>query len=106
MKRLRDREGIAAQRRRIFLARHARVDYFDAAGALVNPSNARLNEVGRAQAAALGQSLAETRFDRAICSHFPRTRETLELILGDEARSVVIEPWEAFNEIRGGMGSG
>ena len=102
MKRLPDREGIAAQRRRIFLARHARVDYFDAVGVPVNPWHARLNEVGLAQAAALGQSLAKTRFDRAICSHLPRTRETLELVLGDEARGAVIEQWEAFNEIRGG----
>ena len=102
MKHLCDREGLAAQRRRIFLARHAQVDYFDATGAPLNPSNARLNEVGRAQAAALRQSLAHMRFDRAICSRFPRTRETLESILRGEDRSVAIEQWEAFNEIRGG----
>jgi broad specificity phosphatase PhoE len=93
-------ERIAGERRRIYLARHARVDYFDPAGQPVNPFAVRLNGLGREQAAALGESLRGIRFDRTLCSRFPRARETLEIVLGTERR-IAVEEVEAFNEIRG-----
>lgn len=94
-------ERIVGERRRIYLARHARVDYFDAAGQPVNPFAARLSGTGREQAAALGASLRGIRFDRVFCSRYPRTRETLDIVLGAES-GISVEEVDAFNEIRGG----
>ena len=64
-----------SERRRIYLMRHGSVTYFDEAGKPHLPETVPLNEAGRTQAAAAGQSFAADgiRFDRVIVSGLPRT---------------------------------
>ncbi len=87
-------------RRRVYLMRHGEVSYFDPHGSPLDPRAVPLTENGRSQAQAAGQCLAEVRFDRAICSGMPRTRETAAWVLA--GRGLEIEERHAFREIRGG----
>lgn len=75
-------------RRRVYLMRHAEVEYFDAAGRPHHPDGVPLNDAGRRQAAAAAEALREVKFDRAVCSGLPRTAETARLVLGDRAVAV------------------
>ncbi|MNZ37838.1 Alpha-ribazole phosphatase [compost metagenome] len=93
-------ENAAVRRRRCYLVRHGHVDYFDADGRPFDPRQVPLSPRGVEQASALGRVLGDSAFDRAICSVYPRTRQTLELVLGE--RSMPIEEWAALKEIRGG----
>lgn len=69
-------------RRRIYLLRHGHVDYFSRevreAG---HTSQVPLTALGREQALASGVGLAHVRFDVALSSGLPRTRETAEIVL-------------------------
>ncbi|AKZ26080.1 MULTISPECIES: histidine phosphatase family protein [Ralstonia solanacearum species complex] len=98
----------APKRRRIYLMRHGAVTYFDATGRPILPETVPLNEDGRRQAAAAGQTFAAERivFDRVIVSGLPRTVETAQRVLAEmpamQARNLALEPWPELQEIRGG----
>jgi probable phosphoglycerate mutase len=59
-----------------------------------------LTAQGREEAARMAQLLANAKFDRAICSGLPRTRETATIILGQ--RTLPLEIVGDLEEIRGG----
>ncbi|MGC5829509.1 histidine phosphatase family protein [Ralstonia pseudosolanacearum] len=98
----------APKRRRIYLMRHGAVTYFDATGRPILPETVPLNEDGRRQAAAAGQTFAAERivFDRVIVSGLPRTVETAQRVLAEmpamQVRDLALEPWPELQEIRGG----
>ena len=81
-------------RRRLYLMRHAEVSYVGHE----DPEAVSLTERGREQAAAAHRALREIDFDLAVTSNLPRTRETAEVV----APGARPEPWEAFDEWRGG----
>jgi probable phosphoglycerate mutase len=73
-------------RRRIYLMRHGHVDYFarevrEAGHTDLVP----LTPLGREQAKASGAALSHVRFDLALSSGLPRTRETAEIVLAANA---------------------
>ncbi|MEQ9520535.1 MAG: histidine phosphatase family protein [Parvibaculum sp.] len=92
-------------RRRIYLMRHGHVDYFgkeirEAGGDM---SVVPLTPLGREQAKAAGIALSHVTFDRAVCSGYPRTRQTAELVLEQQAGEVPplqVEP--GLVEVHGG----
>lgn len=96
------------ERRRVFLMRHGSVTYFDEAGKPHLPETVPLNEAGRAQAAAAGQTFAADgiRFDRVIVSGLPRTVETAARVLAETGQQIELESWPELAEIRGGKLSG
>ena len=92
-----------ARRRRLYLFRHGAVDYVDENGAWVeDPDNVDLNDLGRAQAAAMAGLFADAHVDRAICSGYPRTVQTGDIILG--SRAIDLETVAELQEIRHGSG--
>lgn len=92
-----------ASRRRLYLFRHGAVDYIDARGDWVDdPDLVDLNELGRKQAAAMAELFADVHVDRALCSGFPRTVQTGQLILG--VRDLELEIVPDLQEIRHGSG--
>ena len=92
-----------ADRRRLYLFRHGAVDYIDATGAWVeDPNSVDLNELGRAQAAAMAEIFADVHVDMAICSGYPRTVQTGQIILG--GRDLALDVNEDLQEIRHGSG--
>ena len=90
-------------RRRIYLMRHGHVDYLNRktveSGAL---HEVVLTARGRMQAEAAGRAFAHVQFDRALCSGYPRTRETAACVLAfvKDAPELEIEP--GLVEIHGG----
>ncbi len=89
-------------RRRIYLLRHAEAAY----GSLGSSGDTRLvplTPLGREQAAGMATLLADTEFDRAVCSGLPRTRETAEIVLG--ARELPLESMPELEEVRHGVRS-
>lgn len=73
-------------RRRIYLMRHGHVDYFarevrEAGHTDLVP----LTALGREQAKASGAALSHVRFDLALSSGLPRTRETAGIVLAANA---------------------
>ncbi|MEM8987045.1 MAG: histidine phosphatase family protein [Pseudomonadota bacterium] len=93
----------AAGRRRIYLMRHGHVDYF--APEVIesgDPSQVRLTEDGRAQAAAAGGALAGVAFDIAVCSGLPRTVETAELVLAAQENAPSLQTEDGLVELRSG----
>ncbi|QOK96273.1 histidine phosphatase family protein [Ralstonia pseudosolanacearum] len=98
----------APKRRRIYLMRHGAVTYFDETGRPILPETVPLNEDGRRQAAAAGQTFAAEHivFDRVIVSGLPRTVETAQRVLAEmpamQAHNLALEPWPDLQEIRGG----
>lgn len=91
-------------RRRIILMRHGHVDYFSEEVIRARDHTiARLTPRGRSEAEAAGAALAETAFDLAISSGYPRTRETAEIVLAQSkvgAPALGDDP--ALVEIKGG----
>lgn len=90
-------------RRRIYLMRHGHVDYLAkhvvAEGAInVVPLTPR----GRLQAEAAGKALSHVRFDRAICSGYPRTYETASHVLAEQEHPPTLEVDAGLVEIAGG----
>lgn len=88
------------RRRRCYLVRHGHVSYFDATGRPLDPRSVPLSETGARQAQALGKVLVDTPFDRAVCSDYPRTRQTLDHVLGD--RPLRVEQRSQLREVRAG----
>ncbi|GAA5335210.1 MULTISPECIES: histidine phosphatase family protein [Thermus] len=86
-------------RRRLLLLRHGEVDYFPQ-GKPVPPQGVRLTERGRKQAEAVGKLLRKVPLDLAVHTGLPRTEETLALVL--KGRTVPVEAWPDFQEIRPG----
>lgn len=97
-------------RRRIYLMRHGHVDYFGkeirAAGG--DFSVVPLTPLGREQAIAAGQALSHVRFDRAVCSGYPRTQQTAELVLSGQTDGSVpnLEVDAGLVEVHGGTYGG
>lgn len=86
-------------RRRVYLLRHAEVEYFAAGRAFV-PELVPLNDIGRRQAQAAAGVLADVSFDRVLTSGLARTEETARLVLGNRAVPIMAEP--RFREIETG----
>ncbi|HWA92355.1 MAG TPA: histidine phosphatase family protein [Rhizomicrobium sp.] len=86
-------------RRRLYLMRHGHVDYF---GGHSDLHQVRLTPRGMSEAAAAAKAFAHVRFDRAICSGLPRTRETAEAVLGGVADPPSLEIDGDLVELRGG----
>ena len=63
-----------------------------------------LTSRGRAQARRLGAQIANLDIDLAVCTRFPRTRQTLDLALGGRDIPVIIEP--DLDEVRAGVFDG
>lgn len=82
-------------RRRIYLMRHGHVDYLNRktveTGAM---HEVVLTRRGQLQAEAAGRAFAHVQFDRAVCSGYPRTKQTAEGVLGfvKDAPELEIEP--------------
>ncbi len=88
-----------AQRRRLYLFRHAAVDYVDQDGKVVpDPDTVSLNVKGQSQADAMGQLFTDVTIDRVICSGLARTRETARRVMGE--RDLSIEVDAGLEEIR------
>ncbi|MCE9522873.1 MAG: histidine phosphatase family protein [Alphaproteobacteria bacterium] len=96
-------------RRRVYLMRHGHVDYFSRevreAG---HASQVPLTPLGREQALASGDGLSHVRFDRALSSGLPRTRETAEIVLAAnaDAAHLTLSVDADLVEIVGGRPSG
>lgn len=92
-------------RRRIYLMRHGHVDYFSK---LVQETRRTdqvpLTPLGQEQAKASGKALTHVRFDRALCSGLPRTRQTAEYVLAanEDAKHLTLETEHELEEIKGG----
>lgn len=92
-----------ADRRRLYLFRHGAVDYVDDTGAWVDdPDKVELNALGRAQAAAMAEIFADVHVDKAICTGYPRTLQTGQIILGNRDIDLVVHA--DLQEIRHGSG--
>lgn len=88
-----------ASRRRLYLFRHAAVDYIDENGEWVaDPDLVDLNELGRAQAEAMARLFAGVGVDTALCTGLPRTRQTARTVLGD--RDLALGTIPELEEIR------
>ena len=91
-------------RRRIYLMRHGEVSYFDDQGVQVDADMVNLTADGRAQAAAMGEFLADVPFDAAYCTGLPRTEQTALGALG--GRDLELQVRAPLREISAGDMSG
>lgn len=95
-----------ADRRRIYLMRHGHVDYLSRqvveSGTL---HQVTLTVRGKSEADAAGRAFAHVRFDRAICSGYPRTRETADAVLAHVPDAPVLGVDTDLVEIHGGKPS-
>src|SRR5437868_9148241 len=90
-------------RRRIYLMRHGHVDYFARHIVESGASHAvTLTVRGRSEAEAAGRAFSHIRFDRAVCSGLPRTKETAEAVLASVPNAPPLEIDSDLVEIRGG----
>jgi len=87
--------------RRVYLARHGDVSYFDAQGRPFQPNAVPLNEEGLRQARALGEFFRDLPLDRAVSSDLPRSVQTAEAALGGRPTPTV-ETLPALREIQPG----
>src|SRR5690242_9340640 len=88
-----------SSRRRIYLMRHGHVDYLAkhvvaTGGINIVPLTTR----GRLQAEAAGAALAHIKFDRAVCSGYPRTHQTASYVLAAQADPPQLEIDEGLVE--------
>src|SRR6201992_2475195 len=86
-------------RRRIYLMRHGHVDYLAkhvvaSGGVNVVP----LTKRGRLQAEAAGVALTHVKFDRAVCSGYPRTHETASHVLAAQKNPPPLDVEEGLVE--------
>lgn len=86
-------------RRRLYLMRHGHVDYF---GGHTDIHQVVLTRRGQSEAEAASKAFAHVRFDRAICSGLPRTRETAQAVLKGVADAPALEVDADLVELRGG----
>ena len=89
-----------AGRRRIYLMRHGHVDYF--APDITDPRVVPLTDEGRRQAETARDALARVRFDIAVYSGLPRTRETAEIILAGNDAPPPLTAEEGLEELKSG----
>lgn len=89
-----------AGRRRIYLMRHGHVDYF--APNLTDPRMVPLTDEGREQAGAAGNAFRQAKFDIAVYSGLPRTRETAEIVLSGNENPPHLVAHEGLEEIKSG----
>src|SRR6185369_4996989 len=76
-------------RRRIHLLRHAEVVYLQNDGSVVaDPRAVALTPAGLQQAKDVGAMLADVKFDKALCSGLPRTRQTAEAVLAGRSMTI------------------
>lgn len=95
--------SVRARRRRLYLMRHGRVDYFsDEVLQARDHRVARLTEEGRMQAQTAGIALAEPVITRALSSGLARTRETAEIVLAQRPGVLALAADGDLEEIRGG----
>jgi len=88
-----------AHRRRVYLFRHGDVAYITQDGAIVaDPRQVHLTTQGRQEADAMCTMMADVMIDKAVCSGLPRTRQTLDRILGD--RALAVEEVPDLEELR------
>lgn len=87
-------------RRRCYLVRHGHVDYFSPGGQPLDPRNVPLSALGEDQVRQLAQVLASVSFDRALCSDYPRARQTAEVLLGDQP--IELQACAQLREVRAG----
>ena len=87
-------------RRRCYLVRHGHVDYFSSDGRPLDPRSVPLSGLGEEQVRQLAKVLASVSFDRALCSDYPRARQTAERLLSDHP--VELQACEQLREVRGG----
>jgi len=86
-------------RRRVYLARHGDVSYFEP-GQAPGDHDPALNEIGVAQAEALGQVLADLPIDLAVCTGLRRTEQTARLAMGP--RDLAIDVIGGLSEAKTG----
>jgi len=92
-----------ASRRRIYLMRHGHVDYFSPQVREKGEINTvPLTVRGRSEAEMAGRALSDIRFDRAVCSGYPRTQQTAEIVLSFVSDAPVLEVDSDLVELRGG----
>jgi len=87
--------------------RHGHVDYFAKEVVETRQTDfVPLTPLGREQATASGKALAHVRFDKALCSGLPRTRETAARVLAenDDAGHLTLEEDLGLKEIKGHAG--
>ena len=90
-------------RRRIYLMRHGHVDYFSPQVREKGEIHSvPLTERGRSEAQAAGKALSHVPFDRALCSGYPRTRQTAEIVLSFSKSVPALEVDPDLVELRGG----
>jgi len=90
-------------RRRVYLMRHGHVDYLSRQ--IVESGDLHtvaLTVRGRSEADAAARAFAHVRFDRAVCSGLPRTRETAERVLAGVKDAPLLEVDADLVELRGG----
>lgn len=87
-------------RRRVYLMRHGHVDYFEPS--INDPRSAALTDEGREQAKACGDALRRVRFDLAVSSGLPRSRETAEIVLAGADHTPVLLDAPGLEEIKSG----
>jgi probable phosphoglycerate mutase len=86
-------------RRRIYLMRHGHVDYLAKHVVATGGINVvPLTNRGRLQAEAAGLALRHVRFDRAVCSGYPRTHQTASHVLAAQEKPLVLEIDEGLVE--------
>ncbi|MEQ9638923.1 MAG: histidine phosphatase family protein [Alphaproteobacteria bacterium] len=91
-----DLHAASRGRKRLFLMRHGEVAYYTPDGKPVPDfDKVGLTPNGEAQARAIGELLAEAEIDLAGHTPLPRTRATLEAVLGERAA-----PVELFEDMR------
>lgn len=88
-----------ADRRRVYLARHGDVSYFEP-GQDLGTDDPPLNADGIAQAEALGRALRDAPMDRVFCTALQRTRQTAELAIAP--RDLPIERIDGLSEAQTG----
>jgi probable phosphoglycerate mutase len=93
-------EPLPLRRRRCYLVRHGDVNYFTDDGKALDPRSVELSDKGVHQVLKLSQMLKGIAFDRAMCSDYPRARQTAELLLGNQKN--ILEQTETLREIRAG----
>jgi probable phosphoglycerate mutase len=89
-----------SDRRRLYLMRHGHVDYF---AGHTDIHQVTLTLRGQSEADAAAKAFAHVRFDRAVCSGLPRTRETAERVLAGVTGAPRLEIDPELVELRGGQ---
>ena len=90
----------AIRRRRCYLVRHGDVRYFSDDGKPLDPRTVALSTLGVQQVEKLAEMLQPLPLDRAVCSDYPRARQTLDLLVA--GRGLDIQETASLREIRAG----